>query len=609
VTSVSPAQHQLHIDANHSTGAPQGIDTCPTIADDLLSGTDQGIDAYITRPFGQKGRPLMKRRPRAVTVAFPATLVAAIAMVSLGDHAFAVGARPASSPSDITGASIGIPQTWPTSGSGDSWYNTWADDGNIYATSNDSRAFNGTCKSNIVVNEFTGTNPASLASPYANCMMSYGHQADEQNYNDKRTWKAESIISVSGTLYLVVARQGGHDGYHGGYQSAHDASIIKSTNDGRTWSNGFGTTDDPNGAAPPPNPSGTGAESMFPNAFTTPAFINYGRDDNAASTADGGDKYVYAISNDGWAYDGNYLILGRVLRTKIGDLNAANWQFYTGRPGGQGLSSADWSSDVSRATHIVSAVHQLSQSSVNYIRGLRRYVLTNFYYPFSRYWPGSGDSAHSTWAFYQAPHPWGPWTLFYSRPTVECYFSCDQASASPIGLYDPAIVSKFVAMGGLTSIVFTSGDWLTKIRPDDELYRLHEFPLALSTTTATVIDDSAATYTGRWFTSYDSGISYDYTVHSSATAGASATFSFTGDSIAWVGTKNSTHGYARVSVDGGPAVLVDTYAPTRETQHVLYKRGGLGHGKHTITITVTSKKDPAATSTFQDVDAFIVGPG
>jgi hypothetical protein len=550
----------------------------------------------------------MKRRPRAVIVAVPATLVAAaIAMVSLGDHAPAAGARRASSPGDITGASVGIPQTWPASGPGDTWYNTWAADGNIYATSNDGRGFNGRCNSNLAVNELTGSDPASLASPYANCMRSYGHHADHQNYKDRRTWKAESIISVAGTLYLVVARQGGDDGYPGGYQSAHDASIIKSADDGRTWSNGFGTTNDPKGAAPPVSPSGTGAQSMFPNAFTTPEFINYGRDDNVASTADGGDQYVYAISNDGWAYDGSYLILGRVLRSQIGDLNAAEWQFYTGPPGGQGMSSANWSSDVSGATHIISAAHQLSQSSVTYIPGLRRYVLTSFYYPFNSEWP---DSAHTTWAFYQAPHPWGPWTLFYSRPTVECYFSCDQASASPIGLYNPALVSKFVAMGGLTSIVFSSGDWLTQTRPNDELYRLHEFPLAFSTTIATkVIDDTAATYGGRWSTSYHFGASYDYTNHSSATAGASVTYSFTGDSIAWVGAKDSTHGYASVRVDDGPAVLVDTYAPTRETQHVLYKRSGLAPGTHTITITVTSQEDPAATNTFQEVDAFIVGPG
>jgi hypothetical protein len=54
---------------------------------------------------------------------------------------------------------------------------------------------------------------------------------------------------------------------------------------------------------------------------------------------------------------------------------------------------------------------------------------------------------------------------------------------------------------------------------------------------------------------------------------------------------------------------VDTYAPTQNTQQVLYRLSGLAPGPHTITITVTSRKDHAATNTYQDVDAFIIGPG
>jgi hypothetical protein len=538
-------------------------------------------------------------------------LAAAIATASLGARALTARARTAESPGDILGAVVGLPQTSRAWGSGDTWYNTWAADGNIYATSDDGRGFNGRCHSNIALNEFTGSAPAFLASPYTNCMTSYGTQAHQQNYHDGRTWKTDGVISVDGTLYVVVARQvDGHGGYPVGYQSSDDASIIKSADNGRTWSNGFGTTGDPKGAAPPPSPGGTGAKSMFPTAFTTPEFINYGKDDNVASTADGGNRYVYAISNDGWAYDGSYMILGRVLRSQIADLRAADWQFYTGLAGGNGTSGADWSNQVSGATHIISAAHQLSQSSVTYIRGLRRYVLTSFYFPFNPEWPHSGYMAYTTWAFYQAPHPWGPWTLFYSRPAFECYFSCDQASASPIGLTDPALVPKFEAARGLTNIVFTSGDWVDQIRPGDELYRLHELPLALTTTTAAhVIDDTAATYLGRWSTNYDLGGYYQYTAHISATAGAVAMFSFTGDSIAWVGTKDDNHGYASVSVDGGTAALVDTYAPTQHTQQVLYQRNGLAPGPHTITITVTSQKDHAATNTYQDVDAFIVGPG
>jgi hypothetical protein len=552
----------------------------------------------------------MTRRLRIATTVFAVVLAAAIATAPLGAQAFAARLRAPAFPGDVLGASMGLPRTSGAWGPGDTWYDTWAADGNIYATSDDSLGFNGRCHSNIVVNELTGTAPAFLASPYANCMTSYGVRGDKQNYRDGRTWKTDGVISVDGTLYVVVARQvDGRGGYPGGYQSSDDASIVKSADNGRTWSNGFGTSRAKNGAAPPRSPGGTGAKSMFRTAFTTPQFINYGKDDNPASTADGANRYVYAISTDGWAYDGSYMILGRVLRSKIGRLNAADWQFYTGSPGGNGMLAANWSGAVPAATHIISAAHQLSQASVTYIPGLRRYVLTSFYFPFNAQWPGNGYTAFTTWAFYQAPHPWGPWTLFYSHPAIECYFSCDLASASPIGLYDPALVPKFEAAGGLTGIVFTSGDFVDQIRPDDQLYRLHEVPVALTTTSAAqVVDDTAATYSGQWSANYDLGLHYQDTAHFSAAPGAVATFSFTGDSIAWVGEKNNNHGYASVSIDGGTAVLVDTYAPTRHTQQLLYQRTGLAPGPHTITITVTSQKRPAATNTYQDVDAFIIGP-
>src|SRR5260370_8720475 len=170
----------------------------------------------------------MKKRSRIVIAAFPVALAAAIAMAPPGANAFTARARTASSPGDITGASVGIPQTSPTSGAGDTWYNTWAADGNIYATSDDGRGFKGTCNSNIVVNELTGSDPVSLASPYANCMTSYGHHATQQTYNDQRTWKTDGVISVDGTLYVVVARQGGPGGYPAGYQPSHTATTIQS---------------------------------------------------------------------------------------------------------------------------------------------------------------------------------------------------------------------------------------------------------------------------------------------------------------------------------------------------------------------------------------------
>jgi len=512
---------------------------------------------------------------------------------------------------DITGGSVGIgwtPST-PGTGNGDTWYNTWADNGNIYATGDDSYGYNVTCSNNFVVNELTGNDPSQLASPYTNCMTSYGRPGSQGNYNDGRTWKTDGVISVVGTLYVVVARQvDGYGGYPVGYQSSTDASIIKSTDHGRTWTNPFGTNNDPNGAPPPPNPSGPGAKAMFPgSSFSTPVFINYGKDDSPASTADGGDQYVYAISNDGWAYDGSYAILGRVLRSKIGDLNGADWQFYTGPSGGDGSNAADWSGDSSKATHLISATHQLGQSGVQYVPALHEYILTSFYYPFNSLWSTHGQSAYTTWSFYQAAHPWGPWTKFYNAPTEQCFNSCDPASASPIGLYDPVMASKFINMDGLSDVVFSSGDWNYRNRPNDVLYKLHAFPFTLTTNADHVADDFGASYTGNWPASYDQGGYYDDTIHDSNTPGASASYTFTGNAIAWVGGRSTNHGYAAVSIDGAAPTLVNTYAAQQEKQQVLFADNNLSSGKHTITITVTSEKEADATGNYSDIDAFIVG--
>lgn len=572
----------------------------------------------------------MKRRSSLLAVTVGSLLVAAFITADVGlAGGQARDGRQVSMPAKalpaITGASVGIPQSWSSAApgqvsgtaagpaTGDTWFNTWAGDGSIYATSDDSDGFRGTCRGtggNVVVNQLTGNDPSELTSPYTNCMTSYGPPGSGQNYNDGKTWKNIGIISVDGTLYLAVARQvDGAGGYPAGFQPSDDVSIIKSIDHGRTWTNSFGTTNDPDGAAPPPDPSGPGAKAMFPGTtFATPAFIQYGQDDNPASTADGGDRYVFAISNDGFAYDGSYDILGRVPRSKIGDLNAADWQFYTGPAGGDGMSPANWSGDAGQATHILTAPHQLSQASVQYIQALHSYVLASSYFPFDASWPGEGAGQHTIWAFYEAPHPWGPWTRFFSEPTTECYFGC--STSLSLGWYDPAFVSKFITMHGLGNVVLTAADFGATKRPNDFSYKLHAFPVTLTSTTRQVIDDASAIPVGtsNWpdnpndYPGY-----YDDSVHYSNTPGSAVSYTFSGNSIAWVGGENTDHGYAEVSIDGGPPTSVDTYAPHQEKQRILFEKDDLSDGRHTITITVGSQKRAASTGIYQDVDAFIVG--
>jgi hypothetical protein len=563
-----------------------------------------------------------------VPVAIGAAVLALSGVAGISPSQAGTAAATAASSSGgnvITSAAVGIPQTYNTGAAegtptgtnaaytnGDTWYNTWGADGNIYATSDDSNGFLGTCANNFVVNEITGSNPSDLSSPFVNCMTSYGGEGARGDYGDGRTWKTDGIISVDGTLYVVVARQqDGSGGYPYGFQPSSNASIIKSTDDGRTWSNSFGTTGDPGGAAPPYNAQLGRADAMFPgSSFGTPEFIQYGEDDNPASTADGGDTYVYAISNNGYAYDGSDMILGRVLRSQIGDLDAADWQYYTGPAGGDGMNPADWSSDVADARPILTAPYELSQSGINYIQPLHLYVMTSFYFPDRSSWPSTGVTSY--WDFYEAPHPWGPWTRFFDQPTTECYFTCSSLTTSQLGLYDPNLVSKFINMDGLSNVIFSTGDWTSPSRPNDYLYHLHAWPFVLTTKTEHVVDDSnpAVQYSGHgWGFTRDDGGSLGDTDHYSDQAGDIdvASYTFTGTSIAWVGSTADDHGYAAVSIDGGPPTIIDSYSPTEEYQQVLFSRSGLSAKQHTITITVLDQKDPDSSGTYSDIDAFIVG--
>ena len=75
---------------------------------------------------------------------------------------------------------------------------------------------------------------------------------------------------------------------------------------------------------------------------------------------------------------------------------------------------------------------------------------------------------------------------------------------------------------------------------------------------------------------------------------------------AWVSTLGPDRGIATISVDGGPATVIDLFAPTQQAARVVWTLGNLGPGTHTVTVTVQGTANPASTGTRVDVDAFVV---
>jgi hypothetical protein len=87
------------------------------------------------------------------------------------------------------------------------------------------------------------------------------------------------------------------------------------------------------------------------------------------------------------------------------------------------------------------------------------------------YYPDLADPArrfkHTRLEFYQAPAPWGPWSLFHTQ---------DFESES---WYNPCIPSKFVGNDGKHFWLFVAGDFLGAAKPAQTYYGLWMIPVTL----------------------------------------------------------------------------------------------------------------------------------
>jgi Kelch motif len=117
----------------------------------------------------------------------------------------------------------------------------------------------------------------------------------------------------------------------------------------------------------------------------------------------------------------------------------------------------------------------------------------------------------------------------------------------------------------------------------------------------TLIQQIAATTSGPWQAQSGSAFSGGDDLTCTVVT-CSASYSFTGRAIGWVSTIGPNNGAALVSVDGEPAVKVDTVAATAATRRLVYSHNWTSSAAHTITITCSA----TAGRPRIDLDAFIV---
>jgi len=445
---------------------------------------------------------------------------------------------------------------------GDTWDPFWADDGHLYAFNCDGRGF-GRDGRNLAFHRLEGDSPNALKGIPVNSMDAYG--AANAKRADGATWKALGQECIDGVFYCFVSRHtyGGESGDRLLRQTAVNVSLIKSTDRGKTWTR----SEEENYARP-----------MWPGSrFGGPFFVHYGRNGGAA-TRDGADRYVYATSPNGFWNGGDDYILGRVERGKLPNLNPADWEYYTG---GDGLATASWTALLSKAAPILDLPARCGTGPACYVPALEAYILVAWHLPTTlKKW---FDPDEVKYDFYQAAHPWGPWTFVNSW-----------SDRFIVGghMYGPSLCAKFQEpVGtGVRLCLFTSGC------PFEDaprgIYKMWMIPLTLRTEPpppATTVndDDPRITYQGSWTASPNRGF-HDAgdDVHWTATPGDSAEFSFTGTGIEYLAEKNADHGKVEVTLDGKLRETVDLGLVNfpRLSQVVVFGARDLGLGRHTIRI-------------------------
>jgi hypothetical protein len=124
------------------------------------------------------------------------------------------------------------------------------------------------------------------------------------------------------------------------------------------------------------------------------------------------------------------------------------------------------------------------------------------------------------------------------------------------------------------------------------------------------IEDTSTSvaYSGSWSMNLNLNHSGG-TAKLSTDPGATATVSFTGTGIHWIGYRDQWSGIASIYLDGDFLLTVDTYAPAGQFQALLYSIEGLPLGPHQLTLMALGVHDAAAAESWIWVDAFDVVNG
>ncbi len=263
---------------------------------------------------------------------------------------------------------------------GDTYPMTWADDDEIYASAGDPNW--GGKNDGLDIEKFSGTPPQYT-------ITRVNRMSDYVGYGGSGV-KPSGMICVKGVLYLAFQNLLGDKPPAYGTKSQHgsDAMIVRSRDHGKTWTPAFHDIKGP----------------MFPgNTFGGPAFVNAGR-----NNADAPEPYVYAVSTEQWD-NGSHLRVGRAPADRIEDVGAWEWIAEL-----KDYSHPRWTRNLQSAIPVFTDDRRISLPDMTYIATIQRYVLLTWRL-YKDYSPDDGTEL----MIYDAPHPWGPFTLVHHEAMWE----------------------------------------------------------------------------------------------------------------------------------------------------------------------------------------------
>jgi hypothetical protein len=261
---------------------------------------------------------------------------------------------------------------------GDLWPCTWGDDGRLYTANGDGIGF-GKSVADIVFSVVDGSPPETTGHTSDDAWGGTvaGLWVEDLTLNRKPT----GLTCVDGDIYLFAQNlRTGFDPDHEAFGDAPHASVSFTRDHGATWE--YDAT-----------------KPMFTDhVFTTGFFLDYGR---CQEHRKDDFEYVYGLDYN-WRFSSTFLqtkmYLARVPRHEIMDRDA--WEFLDGIADGH----PSWSADIGRRLPVLEDEETycgdqsaISQGHVVYIPQLDRYLYSS--------------RAECAWIFYEAPEPWGPWTL------------------------------------------------------------------------------------------------------------------------------------------------------------------------------------------------------